>query len=1812
MSPSQCFLDARKLTSFQDEDILPVTYPYVTAAVLSLTVMAHWILRESHFGELRPMVCSRLSEMDEKTYERWVNPITAMLTVVVVSPILLVVSWGVYAMSWSSCPLVPGMLTVGMALFVTAYIWVAREIHWQWRRDPQTVILSWSSVSLLAALTVCAAVSVNTWSTSEASMITMSASLATVWSAVFVSVRSDSIWIFDIERMTLARRQRKGMILVGSLLCVDAVILLAYAVAFSATSTSSGRVASSDWIDMIFLLITDATIISNAHVLQLTSGSYAFIRLRVLLALAFVNRVVIVWLNYEDNANAILLIEPVLYLTCGTTLGVSSATYRFPLRAFDAVDKASEEAMRDKHKENALFRSRGSISTSGGSPSTDPRDSSGLQSGALGVSSAESPPVSGMRTSRDELESALVRIAHRVRGWTANRLRLLTAMTMFHVVTAVTFQILGSSTSMHNPKTVDVGLLGETQVLGFQIAMFMYVLMITAWGYIYCTLGQHFQLKVEIQILRIRGFTRLVPMSLKGVSPHLVDKRVADPIWERVDALEKMPKSNRVQLADLKSAQHRAMKWLLGACGVAGVCVSAFLVIFIGDYHNGDNREDAWLGWTNTVNAMNFIVALCWMPSIVLHLLVYRLSQSFGYDKALILPNWMLRLHGASKSAHVHAEELLSHELVVRLVNINYLLMVSLLVLCVLFTGDIVAPFGYVVLSNCWFESQLQYHRAQAMRRSRRIITWRSLMARVVWAGFFNLVYILQPHWSYCTITDSECSGDYGIERGNLDPRLFAVSMLWFFIEQVQLGRLRRQVDDFHKNTVLRWNRPLMCASLYLAIAAQVSCNTSSLLVIFVPPLVLIGYTGALSFLVKSLAQWARSVSIAGCHHVGGLEDVRAVSRKFQIFCVGGVVLSLSMGGALFWVYLDDYLNLNLDSALIVYLGVTATLVAIILLFIFTSPQPAFSLITKRFLPRWSFSRIEFNKPDSTIERLSSASTADDEENKLRPADSALRPTDSANLRPSDPSRTINTRVELDNWYGLTQYFLAFTIVTTGFVLLVCHLPHDASQEYVEQMSFIGLLCVSLGELFVFVIHPYEVCNMIMKSGTTVGYVTDQMMYECNTIAIRAELDLANEFFSCNGGHAHEIKYPSCLALAQAIIDLRTQLSIADLPIREARTLAEDLHHRLSLYRRYTNKEVRFAAHYQLRVLAVATTAEAISSGAVMALTRQGRLEECRHQHRDDELRTAESHDLCRMFKDQEAVEMIEHVEQAKVLSRVVIGKVPCHESHSIEHSDHSPGRARRGSVFTEQAPFSALQEEEGVDRVMAAIQTFVNCVDQRLKFSLEVLWVDFCEQCSKYGKSKIRILPENDLNAIFGTEAGCVNRLRRVASDFASSLEYVHCATDAPVSFVAACVIEHIKGAHFPEYMETLALRQARIRKCERSLGFDMFIQEQQKAVSRRTGSDCNLLKLTHAPLEFVAGMPELLEDIVKALRKLEDADTRFELDLKQMNRAIRVATEIKQAGDKCADSTQKLQEASAKVDQLVLNEKQHSLLLTALQLVHRGSVSVQYTLQDDGNQRTEGNMYLFDTALVCTVQVSFEVELAAAVDRSFSSHTVQQEVPVFCCAASMVRVYEIEDAQGDFLQLTDRSKKTESLFVSTASVVEMSHWLSALGAGAPELMARSSSLALSTSDHTAIELNGLDAKLDSECLFGASPEDRCYSPDASVSPRSTASFKCPPGSTPHNPLPSMQPALDIDDLDWMDNEPSPKSSNGRGSPQRARWKNQLDMRSPRRFGAQSNLSRKFTGSGDWTEGSYALTRTASQEPSHDPDEDESCPCPG
>ena len=166
------------------------------------------------------------------------------------------------------------------------------------------------------------------------------------------------------------------------------------------------------------------------------------------------------------------------------------------------------------------------------------------------------------------------------------------------------------------------------------------------------------------------------------------------------------------------------------------------------------------------------------------------------------------------------------------------------------------------------------------------------------------------------------------------------------------------------------------------------------------------------------------------------------------------------------------------------------------------------------------------------------------------------------------------------------------------------------------------------------------------------------------------------------------------------------------------------------------------------------------------------------------------------------------------------------------------------------------------------------------------------------------------------------------------------------------------------------------------------MFVYETQKRVSRTIGSNVTLVKLMQSPLEFVAQLPSKLQEIQKLLHKHPGGASQH--DLVALQRAIDVADRVQLAVDAAAQKFN-LQEGAAKaIDQIVPNtmvEGEHPSYLTdAKQLQHRAAVEILQTAtisSEAGVQMRQppdgvclaGHLYMFDTAVVCTALVEFQV---------------------------------------------------------------------------------------------------------------------------------------------------------------------------------------------------------------------------------------------
>ena len=68
----------------------------------------------------------------------------------------------------------------------------------------------------------------------------MVSSLACVWTSIFVSIRSESIWVFDSDESVLQKRQTKGMFLVSVVMFMNVIILLMFTIGMTVTENEGG------------------------------------------------------------------------------------------------------------------------------------------------------------------------------------------------------------------------------------------------------------------------------------------------------------------------------------------------------------------------------------------------------------------------------------------------------------------------------------------------------------------------------------------------------------------------------------------------------------------------------------------------------------------------------------------------------------------------------------------------------------------------------------------------------------------------------------------------------------------------------------------------------------------------------------------------------------------------------------------------------------------------------------------------------------------------------------------------------------------------------------------------------------------------------------------------------------------------------------------------------------------------------------------------------------------------------------------------------------------------------------------------------------------------------------------------------------------------------------------------------------------------------------------------------------------------------------------------------------------------------------
>eukprot|EP00658_Telonema_sp_P-2_P085453 TRINITY_DN9743_c0_g1_i2.p1 TRINITY_DN9743_c0_g1~~TRINITY_DN9743_c0_g1_i2.p1 ORF type:complete len:218 (+),score=40.85 TRINITY_DN9743_c0_g1_i2:18-671(+) len=142
----------------------PSEYPLIIAAVAVLSTISHAILRRADYHQfLWPYVAHCLRGLSDERFARWSTVVTLALHVTVYMPLLLLFSWGIYAIHWSSCELVPTMFVLMLSFLVVGSVWAAREVYWEWHSSKQSRILSLLTYGHIAALVVCALITVNHW-----------------------------------------------------------------------------------------------------------------------------------------------------------------------------------------------------------------------------------------------------------------------------------------------------------------------------------------------------------------------------------------------------------------------------------------------------------------------------------------------------------------------------------------------------------------------------------------------------------------------------------------------------------------------------------------------------------------------------------------------------------------------------------------------------------------------------------------------------------------------------------------------------------------------------------------------------------------------------------------------------------------------------------------------------------------------------------------------------------------------------------------------------------------------------------------------------------------------------------------------------------------------------------------------------------------------------------------------------------------------------------------------------------------------------------------------------------------------------------------------------------------------------------------------------------------------------------------------------------------------------------------------------------------------------------------------------------------
>ena len=249
--------------------------------------------------------------------------------------------------------------------------------------------------------------------------------------------------------------------------------------------------------------------------------------------------------------------------------------------------------------------------------------------------------------------------------------------------------------------------------------------------------------------------------------------------------------------------------------------------------------------------------------------------------------------------------------------------------------------------------------------------------------------------------------------------------------------------------------------------------------------------------------------------------------------------------------------SIELHESLLVYWGVVCTALFFGICFAFTNQKPAWQLVTHRALPRYPLPR------QSCV------------------AESGGR---WSFMEDSFSRRESNDHIAMDNSFAFAQYGIGACLIVSGIVHLVSRRTSD-SDATLDDLTLFGVTAVLMGELWLLVIHPFAVCNMIFRSAYAVGYTTTEMMDECDHFAIRAELTRQMDPMS---GMASI----SSAATADHIRELRERVQLAVGDLVETQQLWCDLYHSIQQEKFYASKEATYIAHYQLRVLAAATTAE--------------------------------------------------------------------------------------------------------------------------------------------------------------------------------------------------------------------------------------------------------------------------------------------------------------------------------------------------------------------------------------------------------------------------------------------------------------------------------------------------------------------------------------------------------------------------------------------------------------------------------------------